>query len=429
MRSTVEAATGARVPLWGNRNFALLCSGSIGSSLGNAVGYVVLTWLVYSATRSPLAIALLGVVEFLPSALFGILGGALVDRFDRRRLMVACDLGRFAILGALAADVLVRGSNVVLVLAAAFAVSGLGTLFRPARNALLPRLVRSERLTDATGLLESSGTASSFVGSPLGGALVVLLGALLGLALLLNALTFLVSAALLTWMVLPRRREAPASPPEMRASLLAEAREGLRFLRSQTALLAITISALVANFFLAMYNGFEIFYVTQQLHLTVAVFGVLLAANTAGFAIGPLLPGRVGTDRAPGVWFAVATGCAGLSVVVLGLTAYLPLAVALALLFAILQSFAGTCALSAEQRTVPEKVMGRYFATSEAGAFAMIPVGQIAGGFAVLLLGVGHTYVLAGVGGAFASFALLAIPSVRNWARLPAPGPARVSKA
>lgn len=404
----------------GHRNFALLWSGSLASSLGSSIGYVVVIWLVYTATRSPLAIAFLGVVEFLPSILFGILGGALVDRFDRKRLMIACDLGRFALLGSLAAYVLAFGTSVVLVLAFAFVVAALGTIFRPASSALLPKLLPATDLTDGNGILQSGSAATNFIGSPIGGALVVALGVFIGFALAINALTFAASAALLGLMVVPTASLRTTIEKKERPSLLADARLGLSFIRSQSALLAFTVSALSANFFLAMYNNFEVFYVTNQLHLSVAVLGIVLATNSAGFALGGLFPGRLKTDRAPGIWFAASAGMAGLSVLVLGATASLWLTIPLVLAFGSFQSFAGTCLGAAQQRVVPNKIQGRFFATQEAGAFAMIPAGQIAGGFAVFVLGVGHTFVLAGAAGAVSSFALLFVPAVRRWGRLEA---------
>lgn len=398
------------------RNFAFLWAGAVASAAGSSIGYVVLIWLVYAATKSPLAIALLGVVEFLPAALLGLFAGAAVDRFDRRRLMVLCDAARSLLLGGLAAWVLYFGANVAIALAVAFVVSGLGTLFRPASGALLPRLVGNRELTDANGLLESGGSAASFLGGPVGGFLVVAFGTAAGLAV--NSLTYALAGTLLTLMVLPLATERRGTPSVRReTSLLTEAREGLRYLRSQRGLLYLTLSGMGSNFFISVFAGFEVFYVTERLHLNAAALGILLAANTAGFALGAMFPARLPTFRAPGTWTAVSWGGAGLCIVGVALSTSLLPAVVFVLASATLSSFGNVVIQAATQRVVPDRLVGRVLATSEAASYAMIPLGQIAGGLTLLHFGVVLSYLAAGVGSSLAAFLLLFSSAVRGWAR------------
>ena len=375
----------------------------------------MLTWVVFTASHSPLYVALLGVVGFLPSVLFGLIAGALVDRVDRRRLMLACDVARFLTLGGLAAYTLVFGVNLIALLGAALIVATFSTIFRPATNAAIPRLVPEPDFTDSNGLLMAGTTVAGFVGSPLGGILVITVGVVGGL--LANALTFGFSGAMIFLMVIPALTAREAAPEGPRTSLLSEVREGMRYLRSQKPLLWITLSGMVANFFLSLFFAFIVIYASVQLHQGAAGFGILLAAGAAGWGFGAILPGRIGTDRAPALWYAGAWTTAGLMIVAIGLVRDLTSASLLSLAFGTLGGIGNTTFFASVQREVPPHLLGRYFATDEAGSFAMIPAGQVVGAFLILSIGIGETYIFAGIGAFICSGLLLLIPSVRAWGR------------
>ncbi|HEV8049190.1 MAG TPA: MFS transporter, partial [Thermoplasmata archaeon] len=215
-------------------NFRLLWIGSVTSAAGTSIGSIVLIWLVYNATHSPIAISLLGIAQFLPTLLFGLLAGALIDRWDRRRLMLACDVARAVCFGALALFVLVYGASTVVLIGVVFAVAAFSTAFRPATNATIPRILPAPDVADGNGLLQGGSTIASFIGSPIGGVLVVTVGAVIGLAL--NALTFAISATTIFLMVIPMARRPTDGTTAARTSLWTEVGEGLRYLRSQSAL-------------------------------------------------------------------------------------------------------------------------------------------------------------------------------------------------
>ncbi len=385
------------------------------SALGAAVGTIIITWLVYSATRSPIAISLLGIVQFLPTLAFGLLAGALVDRLDRRRLMLGCDLARAVSFGALAAYVLVYGADTVVLLVTVFVVAAFGTLFRPATNASVPRILAGDDVTEANGLLQGGATIAQFVGSPLGGLFVVTIGSVAGLAF--NALTFAISGSLIFLMVIPAGAPRPAGGPAKAPSLLREVGEGLAYLRSQSALLFITLTAMVGNFFLSIWGGFTVIYTTEWLHQGAAGFGLLVAATTGGFAVGAVLPSRLHTDRAPGLVLPFTWGIVGLFIVGLAFTTSLSVAIVLEFLGGALLSIGNTTWLSGVQRTVPDAYLGRFFATDEAGSYAMIPAALAVGGVLILYLGISLTFILAGVGALLSNLILITSPDVWRWGR------------
>jgi hypothetical protein len=396
-------------------NFLRLWIGSVSSAAGAAVGAIIVTWLVYSSTHSALAISLLGIVQFIPTLAFGLVAGALVDRLDRRRLMASCDLARVACFGGLAVFVLLFGATPAALLGAIFLAATFTTIFRPASRATLPRILAPEEISYGNGLMEGGTTIAQFVGSPVGGLFLVTAGAVVGLAF--NAVTFAVSAAMILLMVIPGAPgpDRPGSPA--RRSLFGEVAEGLSFLRSQRALLTITLAAMAANFFISIWGGFIVIYSAVQLHQSAAGFGILTAATTGGFAVGAVLPGRLRTERALGPWIIATWGPTGAFIILLGLTSSFGAAIALEFIAGLLLSMGNTTWLTGVQRTVPDAYLGRYFATDEAGSFAMIPAALAVGGVFVLYFGISRAFLFAGAGALLTNIVLVTSPAVWRWGR------------
>lgn len=398
-----------------NPNFRKLWVGAVTSGAGAAVGAIILTWLVYYATRSPLAISALGIVQFLPTLAFGLLAGALIDRLDRRRLMFTCDVARSVCFAALAFYVLFYGVNVAVLIGVVFVVATFSTVFRPATNAAIPRILDPSELSDGNGLLQGGTTIAQFVGSPLGSLLVVTVGAAVGFAL--NSLTFAISGTMIFLMVIPVGASSTSSKEMKRRSLLTDVAEGLRYLRSQPALLIITVTAMIANFFLSIWGGFTVIYAAQRLNQGATGFAILVAANTAGFAIGAILPGRFHMARSPGLWLLPTWGIVGFFIVGLAFTTSLAVATGLSVAAGACLSMGNTTWLSGVQREVPDEYLGRYFATDEAGSFAMIPAALAVGGVLILAVGITRAFVFAGVGTLVANIPLFLSRTVRSWGR------------
>jgi MFS family permease len=171
-------------------SYGLLALATLASGLGTWVAFVALTVDVFDRTNSATWVAALFVADFLPAIVIGFAAGSLVDRMPRRRLMIGCDLLRFAVFAALP----LAGSATVIVALAA--VAGFGTgFFRPAVYAGLPNLVKEDDLANANSILQAIENLAWAVGPIIGGLLVAAAGP--DLAYLINAATFLVSAALL----------------------------------------------------------------------------------------------------------------------------------------------------------------------------------------------------------------------------------------
>jgi len=379
--------------LFGNRNYFRVFAAGLGSVAGSAIASVCLIWIVAIETGSALDVALLGTANLVAAILFSTLGGTLVDRYNRRRLMILSDVARGAALAVAVAVLALRGFNFPVLLFGEAVLGAFTVLFNPAEQAIIPSLVPGGQVADANGLVRSSRSTLQFVGVSVGGVLVFAVGPIWGIAA--NAMTFALSAALLTGMAVPEVL-AGAAGGGTRPSYFAELGAGFAWLWKAKGFFQLTLSALVFNFAAAVVSTFLVFYATDLLHGSALVYAALLAAEVAGTAIGSLLVGRVGAVRYAGKAWVVPYGVlSGLVVLALALAPSTPIALVALFSLGAFGGFAGTAWLTAAQLLVPSTMQGRYFGIDSLGSIAIIPAGQIGGALLIAATSLRETYLIA----------------------------------
>ncbi len=377
-----------------NANYLRVFSAGIGSVAGSAIASVCLVWLVAERTGSALDVGLLATAWVAASIVFSVFGGTLVDRYDRRRLMIGSDAARAVAMALVTVQLEFRGFDLPSLLAAYAVVGAFTTIFTPAEQALIPQLVRAEHVADANGLVRSSRSAMQFAGSAVAGVLLVTVGPVGGLAA--NAVTFGLSALLLTG--LRTGSPAPISAPARPGSYFADLVGGFRWLWGAKGFLQLTASATFFNFFSTIVSTFLVFFATLVLRGGALDYAFLLAAEVAGNGVGALLVGRVGAVRWAGLAWTVPYGVlSGAAVLALAIWPSVPLAVIALLSLGILGGFAGTAWLTAAQLLVPSEVQGRYYGVDNLGSVAILPAGQLGGALLVAAYGARSTYLVVGV--------------------------------
>jgi Na+/melibiose symporter-like transporter len=375
-----------------NPNYFRVFSAGIGSLAGQAIASVCLIWLVAVRTDSALDVGILGASYLVASILFSTLGGTLVDRYDRRRLMILADVARGIAMASAVLVLEVHGFDLVTLLVAYAAIGAFSTLFNPAEQAIVPALVGAPDVADANGLVRSSRSAIQFVGAALGGVLIVTVGPVVGLAI--NAATFALSAGLLTGMRVPSA-PSPTAGVVRSTGYFEDLKAGFAWLSRATAFLQLTISATFFNFCSSVVATFLVFYATRVLHGSALVFAGLLAAEVAGVAIGSVLVGRVHAERFAGKAWVVPYGVvSGAVAIALPLWPVVPVAIGAIFAIGLLGGFAGTAWLTAAQLMVPTEMQGRYFGIDALGSIAIIPAAQIGGAFLIDAYGVRMTFLL-----------------------------------
>ena len=140
-----------------HKQLLLLWTGHLISHAGDAIYQIALPWLVLDLTGSKTTTSLVALSVYLPAVLFSLMAGVVADRFDRRRVMIFSDLTRMVLVFALVGYLMRGGANPFVLGLLAFGVSTFGTLFYPARDALIPDLVDPEQLTAANAFMTTSG--------------------------------------------------------------------------------------------------------------------------------------------------------------------------------------------------------------------------------------------------------------------------------
>jgi MFS family permease len=388
--------SGSYLRLFRNPGYARVFSAGLGSTAGSAIAGVCLIWLVWVDTDSALDIALLGTSALVAGIAFSVFGGTLVDRYDRRRLMILSDLARAAALAVVVIVLLTWGFDLAVLLAASFVVGAFTVLFNPAEQSVVPALVATELVADANGLVRSSRSAIQFVGTSVGGALIVTVGALAGVGI--NVLTFVLSAALLTGMRVGSPRRAADQVGGGARAYFADVAAGFRWLYRAQGFFQLTLSATFFNFCSTVVGTFLVVFAAVVLHGSALVFAGLLAAEVAGVALGSLLVSRLHAVRWAGRAWTVPYGIvSGALAIVLALWPSIPSALGLLFALGLLGGFAGTAWLTAAQLLVPTELQGRYFGIDNLGSVAILPAAQVGGALLIETWGTQSTYLAAGI--------------------------------
>ncbi|MFW5948838.1 MAG: MFS transporter, partial [Halolamina sp.] len=391
------------------RGFAALWLAQLITRIGDSIHEIALIWVVYEVTGDARLITVVALASFTPGVFLSLPAGVVVDRVNRKYLLVAAEGIRGVV--TLAIPFVGEGPYLVPVVVAVALIAGtLETFFGPAQQAMIPRLVDRSDL-DAANSLNNLTLSTSRLFYVLGGVVVGLGGSFL--AFYLNAGTFLLSALVLlavpTAAGAPERETDAASSP----SILAEAREGIEFVRGSPALLSVIAMGVFVDF------AFVPLVVVLPIFAAVVVggggatYGFLLGSYFAGTLVGNLLIGPVRgvVDAHRGPVMVVSTVFTGGS---LALAAWLPTVLTLPLVAACTglalagaaNPFLNVPLATYTQAAVSDEQRGKVLSVMRLGITGAAPIGIALAGALVdvfgpvaVLLGMATIVVAAGVSG------------------------------
>jgi MFS family permease len=274
------------VSLWRNRDFLLLWSGQIVSSFGTQASQLAFPLLMLAVTGSPLWAGVLGACRGLPFVVLSLPVGALVDRWDRKRVMILSDIGRALALGSVPLAMVTGHLSIVQLCLVAVIEGMLFTFFNLAEAACLPRVVPKEQLPAAVARSQATESTAEMVGPSLGGALY---GLGSGLPFLVDAVSFVLSAwALRSVRAALQGERAQAAASGGARRLWTEIGEGLAWLWNQPLLRFLALLTGGLNLFSFGYVLIIIVF-SQQLGSSPVTIGLLLASGGVVSFIGALV--------------------------------------------------------------------------------------------------------------------------------------------
>lgn len=374
-------------------DFRRLWLGQLVSEAGDGLTNLALLVLVNALTGSTAALAAMAIVLAIPPLTIGLVAGAYVDRADRRRIMLASDLLRA---GTVLGFIVVGSADLLwLLFILAFAQATVGTFFTPARGALIPRVVPREGLLAANSVAQATRVVSSIAGAGIGGLLIGLAGVFWP-AFVLDALSFLVSFALIVRLPAALGHVAAAAPGSAATGLFSSLGQGLRTVANSRRLSTTILSLAVCMLGLGAVNVLFVPLLVGVLAVGPAWFGPVELAQSASMILAAGLIGALASRfRASSI---VTVGLVGVAIVIAltgGVTAIWQVLVLMFLagwFVAPLQAAVVTIL----QQSVPDAERGRIMSVLNAAMSASSVLSMAFAGIAGDALGVRNVFFLAG---------------------------------
>jgi MFS family permease len=374
------------------RNYRLYLGGQSLSLIGTWMQRMALNWWVYRVTHSALALGGVGFAGQIPALLLAPLAGALVDRWDRQRLLLVTQilamLQAFGLAWLVLADVATLGQ----VVGFSVVLGVINAVDMPTRQALMVDLVdQQEDLSNALAFNSMLTNGARLVGPTIAGLLIVSVGE--GRCFLLNGLSYLAMLAAVWAMRLPPR---PVAPP--RAPVLVEAHAGVRYAWSFTPIRAILLLVSAANLLGMPYQVLLPVFATDVLHGDAHTLGVLTAASGVGAILGALYMASRDSVLGLGRVLVLSTGLFGLGLVGLSWARH-----DLVAMLALVGASGGMMVLTTASNTVLQMLVddehrGRVMSFYTMAFLGTAPLGSLVAGAVAAQSGAPQAVRIGGVG-------------------------------
>ncbi len=373
-------APAAAPPLWRNRDYMLLWSGQVVSTLGTTASTVVYPLLILALTGSPQAAGIAGALRALPYLVLSLPVGALIDRWDRKRVMILCNVGRglatLSIPVAMAFDALTLWQ----IYAATLVEGSLFVFFNIAEVAALPRVVPALQLPQAAAQNEAGFGAANIVGPSLGTFLYQVFGR--GVPFLADGVAYAVSVLTLVRIKAPFRSDRPV----VRRHLAHEVAEGLRWLWANP---LIRYMAFVTGGLNLVNAGTPLIIIVlaKQMGAGDAQVGVIFSIAGIGGIVGSLIGGQIQRRFRFGAVIAATIWVDALLFPLYAIVpSYLLLGVVAGLMF-LLSPIYNVVQFSYRLSLIPDELQGRVNSTFRLLAFGFMPVGAALSGVLIERMG------------------------------------------
>ena len=416
-----------------NGSFSALWVGHLISMFGDRIHQIALAYLVLGLTNNAVAVAFVFVAATIPNLLLAPIAGAYVDRWNQRDVMIVSDILRAA---AVLIIPIVAVTNIYLVYPLIFLITSVSIFFRPARVAILPRLVRDDELLTANSALWAGETAADVIGYPLAGIFVAFLGPAIALAFWIDAATYAASAILIASIAVPavqraRRPSAGAADAANedvaaegaeqetpRAGVRAEMLEGYRFLRAEPVLFANTIQAAFAQFAIGSLIALTPVFVQDVLRPPgidpKAAYAFLETSIGVGNLLGGFVIGLVGMRLAKGRMVIVGYVLWGLFLIAFALSGSFALSLGILFGAGIANMVFVIPSQTLFQQRTPQELIGRVVGFRFALVFGSMTLAMALGGILGQVVGIVPVLVVSGVVTILAGLSGLFVPGMRD---------------
>ena len=378
-------------------SFRWLLAATVVNNIGDGVAISAGPLLVASQTRDPFLVSMALLSEYLPVLLFGVLGGAIADRLDRKRMVVVVNVGRALVLVTLVATIVSGTVNIAIVLAALFVLGTAETFADSASSTLIPSLVARRDLGIANARMQGAFVLMNQLVAPPIGAFLFVVGMALPFAT--NAAAFALGALLVS-RVATSARERPGEG----SGLAAEIVEGVRWLLAHPPMRTLALTIFTFNVTYGAAWSVLVLYAGDRLGMNEVGFGLLTTAVAVGGVVGTVSYGRLERRFSLAdimrVGLLIETG----THLMLALTTSAAVALATLAVFGAHASVWGTTSTVVRQRAVPDELLGRVGGVYRVAIVGGLVIGTPIGGLLARTFGLTAPFWFA-----FAGSALLVV--------------------
>ena len=367
------------------RDFRLLWLGEAVSTLGDQFALIALPWLALVLTGDAFALGTVLALMAVPRAVLMLIGGAYVDRMSPRLVMLGSNAVRLLAVAGLGLIVLNGPVELWMLYAFALVFGVADAFFYPAQTAIVPELIKGEQLQQANGIVQGTAQLTTLVGPAAAGIAIAVLGggassaevSGIGLALLIDAATFVVS--LVTLMLIAPR----ASHTAAEGSVIQQIAEGVRFVWQAPAIRTVMLLSMAAN--LLIVGPFDVglpVLAFSRLPEGAAAFGLILSAFGGGSLLG--MAGATLLPALPKAHFGSAIllliSLTGVGMVAMAFVYSTPVALAIGAGVGIVLGYTNISYMTWVQRRIPRNLMGRVMSMIMFSSMALVPVSMAVAG-------------------------------------------------
>ncbi len=409
-----------------NRNFRLLWIGQGTSLIGDQFTMIAIPWLVLLLTGDPLVLGIVLALEGIPRAIFMLIGGAITDRFSQRSVMILSDLAR--ILLTLAIIFMIFSGNIQLWALYIF-VLALGTVsgfFLPASNSMVPRILDTKNLMAGNSIIQGTAQLSVFIGPLIAGGLIALFSSGytslnlgisspmvgIGIALIIDALTFIISIATLVMMKVDHIQ----SEHEEVKNILSSVKEGISFVMKTPALLNMFLLLAAVNFLFTgpFLVGIPVI-ANSRLTEGAAAFGIIMASFGIGNLMGIIASGIIKINpKRLGMLTAIMVGISGVFMALIGFINSMWIGSVLVFILGLLNGYVGIIITTLLQENTPPEMLGRLMSLVMLFAVGLVPVSQAISG-ALIKVSLEGLFACCGVLIVLTAFIVMMSKEIRNF--------------
>lgn len=387
--SRFRALMSRRFPALGYHDFRLLWMGQMVSIAGSQMQNVAINWQIYQRTNSAVVLGLIGLVRVIPIIIFSLVGGAVADSYNRRRILFLTQSVMMAAALGLALVTALRIDDPVIILTFTAITSAAAAFDNPARQSLIPNLVAPEHLTNAVSLNTLVFQAGMIIGPALSGVVIDSLG--VDAVYFINAATFLAVIIALWQMRLVEAPRVGQARPNMDSVL-----EGLKFVRSNPMIFSTMILDFIATFFSSATALLPIF-ARDILGVGAKGLGILYAAESVGSLVAGFCMSLIGQIKRRGYLLLGAVAAYGTATAIYGLSTNFYLSIALLALVGAGDSISTVLRQTIRSIVTPDYIRGRMTSVNMIFVMGGPQLGNLESGLLAGMVGAPMSVVIGGV--------------------------------